>query len=94
MCLFLDPDDVASKIKLNATVDNLLEKYGVPRKDKQQDQPPQAPPAAKPAQVAQVANPPPPPPAAKPGRKAGKKAAMAEDGSKGAQVYGRTRSGH
>ena len=89
MCLFLDPDDVAKKIKLNETVDNLLEKYGLPRKDKQQDEPPQVPPD----QVAEVANPPPPAPTAKPGRKAGKKAAMADDGSKGAPVYGRTRSG-
>ena len=86
MCLFSDPDDVARKIKLNATVDNLLEKYGVPRKDV---------PQAKQAEVAaEVANPlPPPPPTAKPGRKAGKQAAMAKGASKGAPAYGRTRSG-
>ena len=87
MCLFLDADDLARKIHLNATVDNLLEKYGVPRKDVPQAE-------NTPAEVAEVANPPPPPPAPKPGRKVGKKAAMAQDASKGVPAYGRTRSGH
>ena len=90
MCFFLDPDDVAHKIQLNATVDNLLEKYGVPRKDNKQTE------KATAEVAAEVANPTPPPPvpAPKPGRKAGKQAAMAKGASKGVPGYGRTRSAH
>ena len=31
---FSDPDDVAERVKFKATVGNLLEKYGLPDKDK------------------------------------------------------------
>ena len=75
------PVDLAKKIHLNATVDNLLEKYGL--KAQQTDVPKEPAPAPKPAP--------------KPPRQAGRSTAMTKekkDAIKGGAAIGRMRRGH